>query len=75
MFLPFALLNGERGAAGPASTPGHTGQEEQEQEQDGGSSPSHRPRRSHSTRRAPPRDRDATRSRPQELSGLVPGST
>lgn len=37
MFLPFALLNGECRAAGPPSTPGHTGQEQQEQE--GGSSP------------------------------------
>lgn len=37
MFLPFALLKGECRAAGPASTPGHTGQEGQKQE--GGSSP------------------------------------
>lgn len=39
MFLPFDVLNSECGAAGPASTPGHRGQEEQEQEQEGGSSP------------------------------------
>lgn len=65
VFLPFALLNGLQALPRPRGTQGRRSRSSRE-------APPHRGSRS--THRAPPRDRDATCSWPQELSGLVPGS-